>query len=109
MGGVVKGLDQVMASMDLEKISGTMDKFERLFGDLDTHTEVMENTMASAMTLTTPEDQVDNLMRQVAEENGLEVLDKMTDAPSNELAAGTLTTEEEDKLSRRLAQLRDPA
>lgn len=54
MSGVVKGLDHVMASMDLEKvrnkiiscyniavkISGTMDKFERLFADVDTHTEV---------------------------------------------------------------------
>ena len=29
-----------MATMDLEKISGTMDKFERLFADVDTHTEV---------------------------------------------------------------------
>ena len=40
MGSVVKGLDSVMATMDLEKISGTMDKFERLFADVDTHTEV---------------------------------------------------------------------
>ena len=65
-------------------------------------------------------------MREVAEENGLEALNKIDENPvsNRELTAGTLTTEEEDKLSRRymssillsslyiifrLAKLRDPA
>ena len=65
-------------------------------------------------------------MREVAEENGLEVLNKIDENPvsNRELTAGKLTTEEEDKLSRRymssillsslyiifrLAKLRDPA
>ncbi|XP_003389559.2 PREDICTED: charged multivesicular body protein 1a-like [Amphimedon queenslandica] len=109
MGSVVKGLDSVLATMDLEKISSTMDKFESLFSDLDTHTEVMDSTMASAMTLSTPEDQVEGLMKQVAEENGLEVLDKLATATPGTDTVSTLTNEEEDKLSRRLAQLRDPA
>ena len=57
--------------------------------------------MASAMTLSTPEDQVEGLMKQVAEENGLEVLDKLADATPGTDTVGTLTNEEEDKLSRR--------
>ena len=65
-------------------------------------------------------------MREVAEENGLEFINKIDENPvsNKEPSAGTLTTEEEDKLSRRylpnmlllslymisrLAKLRDPA
>ena len=60
--------------------------------------------MAAATTLSTPEDQVESLMKQVAEESGMEVLDKLADNPvGTEVpgAATTLTSEEEDKLSRR--------
>ena len=42
-----------------------MGKFEDLFQDLDVHTEVMESTMGAATTLSTPQDQVEGLMRQV--------------------------------------------
>jgi charged multivesicular body protein 1 len=115
MGGVVKGLDRVMQTMDLEKISGTMSKFEDLFQDLDVHTEVMDSTMSAATTLNTPEDQVTGLMKEVAEENGLEVMDQLSANPvstqdPSALATGTtgLTTAEEDQLSQRLAALRQP-
>lgn len=116
MGGVVKGLDKVVQSMDLEKITSTMSKFEGLFEDLDVHTQVMDSAMSTATTLSTPEGQVDNLMKQVAEENGLEVMDKLEATPVSqrnpEEASGagihTLTNQEEDKLSSRLAALREP-
>ena len=42
-----------------------MSKFEDLFEDLDTHTQVMDSSMSSAMTLSTPQDQVEGLMKQV--------------------------------------------
>lgn len=114
MGGVVKGLDRIMQTMDLEKISATMGKFEDLFQDLDVHTEVMESTMGAATTLSTPQDQVEGLMRQVAEESGLEVLDKLADNPVStrepQMPAGTqsLSSQEEAQLSSRLAALRQP-
>ena len=47
------------------QISSTMTKFEDLFEDLDVHTQVMDSSMASATTLSTPEGQVDSLMKQV--------------------------------------------
>lgn len=43
-----------------------MSKFEDLFEDLDTHTQVMDSSMGSAMTLSTPQDQVEGLMKQVS-------------------------------------------
>ena len=54
----------VMSSL-LPQIGATMGKFEELFQDLDVHTQVMDSTLSSATTLTTPENQVDALMRQV--------------------------------------------
>ena len=63
--GVVKGMSAAMKSMNLEKISGLMDKFEKEFEDLDVQTSVMENAMGTATTTTTPANQVDDLIRQV--------------------------------------------
>ncbi len=45
MQGVVKAMDSAMKSMNLEKISGLMDKFEKEFEDLDVQTSVMEGAM----------------------------------------------------------------
>ena len=82
-----------------------MEKFEGLFEDLDVHTQVLDSTMSAATTLNTPEDQVESLMKQVAEQNGLEVLDKLAEHPVSQQtpASGvpTLSTGEEDQLSRR--------
>ena len=40
MGSVVKSLDKAINSMELQKISAVMDKFEQQFEDLDVHTSV---------------------------------------------------------------------
>ena len=61
-----------MKSMNLEKISTLMDKFEKQFEDIDVQTQYMENAMSSTTTTTVPENQVDNLMQQVADEAGYE-------------------------------------
>ena len=49
------------------QITATMSKFEDLFEGLDVHTQVMDSAMSTATTLSTPEGQVDSLMRQVCE------------------------------------------
>ena len=49
-----------------------MDKFEKQFEDIDVQTQYMENAMSSTTTTTVPENQVDNLMQQVADEAGYE-------------------------------------
>ncbi|EDV29805.1 expressed hypothetical protein [Trichoplax adhaerens] len=109
MSGVVKGLDKAMQTMDLQKVTATMEKFEKVFENLDVHTQTMEDSMGNATTLTTPTDQVDTLIQQVAEENGLEVMSQLENArPSTDsISAGSLSNKEGDALSRRLAQLRN--
>ena len=54
-----------MKSMNLEKISSLMDKFEKEFEDLDVQTSVMEGAMSQTTTTNIPQDAVENLMKQV--------------------------------------------
>ncbi|XP_027128851.1 charged multivesicular body protein 1a [Larimichthys crocea] len=111
MGQVTKALDKALNSMDLQKVSAVMDKFETQVQNLDVHTSVMEDSMSSAMTLTTPQEQVDNLIHQIAEESGLEVMDQLNQLPAGATSAvgaeSSRSQDKEDQLSRRLAALRN--
>ena len=65
--------------------------------------------MGSATTLSTPKDQVDLLIQQVADEAGLEISDQLASAASVPTSIGTAASAasaNEDQLSRRLAALR---
>merc|ERR1711862_413930 len=73
MKGVVRGMDQGLASMNVEEISATMDKFEQQFEDLDVKTGYIEGTMNVTTATSTPVDQVDELITMVADQNNLEL------------------------------------
>ena len=62
----------------------------------------MESAMGTATTLTTPQDQVEALMMEVAEESGLEIMDQLQDlkAPSTSVRESA-EAKKEDDLSRR--------
>ncbi|XP_062965319.1 charged multivesicular body protein 1a [Cynocephalus volans] len=108
MAQVTKALDKALSTMDLQKVSAVMDRFEQQVQNLDVHTSVMEDSMSSATTLTTPQEQVDSLIVQIAEENGLEVLDQLSQLPEGASAVGESSVRsQEDQLSRRLAALRN--
>ncbi|NXJ37293.1 CHM1A protein, partial [Ciconia maguari] len=102
MAQVTKALDKALSSMDLQKVSAVMDKFEQQVQNLDVHTSVMEDSMSSATTLTTPQEQVDSLIVQIAEENGLEIMDQLNQLPAGASAVGESSVRtQEDQLSRR--------
>ncbi|KAB1260993.1 Charged multivesicular body protein 1a [Camelus dromedarius] len=108
MAQVTKALDRALSTMDLQKVSAVMDRFEQQVQNLDVHTSVMEDSMSSATTLTTPQEQVDSLIMQIAEESGLEVLDQLSQLPEGASAVGESSVRsQEDQLSRRLAALRN--
>ncbi|KAI0042249.1 vacuolar assembly protein DID2 [Auriscalpium vulgare] len=90
MTSVVKGMDKAMETMNLERvravpvalaptltpspqISLVMDKFESQFTDLDVQTSYMEDAMGSTTAVSTPQDQVDSLMRQMADEANIQL------------------------------------
>merc|ERR1719335_1843574 len=75
MGSVVKGMDKVLGSMNVEAISKVMDQFEKSFEDMDVRSEYVESAMNSSTTAAMPEEQVDELMQMVADEHGLKMSD----------------------------------
>ena len=130
MTSVVKGMDKAMETMNLERvrspplpflslppklinsaqISLVMDKFESQFSDLDVQTSYMEDAMGSTTAVSTPQDQVDSLMRQMAEEANIEL---QHDLAAKEVPAelspperAPAIGEEDSKLADRLRALR---
>ncbi|KAH8868160.1 Charged multivesicular body protein 1a [Schistosoma japonicum] len=113
MNQVVKNIDSVSNelkkatdAMDLEKLEKIMSKFESQFEDLAVRSSTMENSMRSVFTSSSPEQEVNALIKQVTEENNLEVAHAIADAP---MVSGTLSVNssssrdaEDDALTRRL-------
>lgn len=50
-----------------------MDKFESQFSDLEVQTSYMEDAMSSTVATSTPQDQIDLLLQQTAEEANIEL------------------------------------
>lgn len=85
-----------------------MDRFETQFEDLDVATGYYENATSSATAVGTPQEDVDRLMSQVADEAGVELNQEMASAtPAQAIKQKTGPTEvEEDGLGERLRALR---
>jgi charged multivesicular body protein 1 len=95
----------------LAQISLVMDKFESQFSDLDVQTSYMEDAMGSTTAVSMPQDQVDALMRQMAEEANIELQHDLAakEVPAAEIAAPERSPaigEEDSKLADRLRALR---
>jgi charged multivesicular body protein 1 len=116
MSGIVKGMDKAMKSMNLEKISQVMDQFEKQFEDLDVQSSYIEQSIGTTTALSTPSDEVDTLINQVADEHGLNLQEQLgaatpsTAMPSIEPAVAAppaaAQTDDADDLLQRLQQLR---
>lgn len=104
MGIVVSGLDRALQSMNMDQIATLMDKFEQQFEELDTSASYYEKTTGVVGGIDTPQEDVDILLQQTAEEAGIEMQQeiRMVEAPQ------TKPSEEvEDKLEERLRLLRN--
>jgi len=111
MTGVVKAMDRGIQSMDVDQISHLMDKFEAQFEDLDVKTQYMEGTMNSTTAVSTPAEQVDELISQVADQHNLELGDAFREAgplstKAPKVAAKPQASQPVDDLESRLANLR---
>lgn len=92
------------------KISLVMDKFETQFSDLDVQTSYMEDAMSSTTAVSTPQDQIDHLMRQTAEEANIELQHDLAAKDLSgvvpDLTKSETIGEEDNKLVERLRALR---
>lgn len=86
------------------QISAVMDKFETQFEDLDVATGYYENATSSATAVGTPQEDVDRLMSQVADEAGVELHQEM--ATATPVMADPTTDQKEAELGERLRKLR---
>jgi len=88
-----------------------MDKFEAQFTDLDVQTSVMEDAMSSTTAVSTPQDQIDQLLRQTAEEANIELqhdlaAKDLSSVPDLSVASSQTLKDEDNKLADRLRALR---
>lgn len=83
-----------------------MDKFETQFEDLDVATSYYENATSNSTAVATPQDDVDRLMNQVADEAGVELQKDMAGAEAPSKIQTTTQEEQEDGLGERLRALR---
>ena len=84
-----------------------MSKFEQQFEDLDVQTSYMESVMGQSTTLTTPQNEVDTLVMQVADEHGLEVQMDLPGVSSATAKEKEKEAKRADELEDRLAKLRN--
>lgn len=86
-----------------------MDKFESQFSDLDVQTSYMEETMSNTTAVSTPQDEVDALMKQTAEEANIELQHDLASkevAPVPDVSQKEAIGEEDGMLAARLRALR---
>lgn len=82
-----------------------MDKFESQFDDLEVATGYYETATSSVTATGTPQEDVDRLLSQVADEAGVELHQELVEATPSKAKVGP-TEQEEDGLGQRLRALR---
>jgi charged multivesicular body protein 1 len=105
MAGIVTNLEKALAGNNLEKIANTMQQFEKQFENLDLQTQVVDGVMSQQANLSTPEEDVNSLLQQVADEHNLEFSVNMPSAAGTSVQQQQQAAPESD-LSKRLAELR---
>ncbi|KAF5733372.1 charged multivesicular body protein 1-like [Tripterygium wilfordii] len=106
MTNIVKSLESTLNTGNLQKMSETMDQFEKQFVNMEVQAEFMESSMAGSTSLSTPEGEVNSLMQQVADDYGLEVSVGLPQPAAHAVPTKAQEKVEEDDLSRRLAELK---
>jgi len=107
MAHIVMAMDKSMKEMNLEKMTQVMDQFEKQFEDLDVQSEYVENAINQTTALSTPQEQVDELIAQVADEHGLQLGEQLGNVKTPAKKEQQQSTEgEQDELTQRLAKLK---
>lgn len=108
MATVIRGMDKALQTMNLEHLSLVMDKFENQCEDLDALTNYYESATNNVNALTTPQEEVDELMAQIADQANLEMKQGLNETNVDVFVPPeTVSEEREDRLAERLRALRN--
>jgi len=86
------------------QISAIMDKFEKQFEEIDVTAGYYENATSSVTAVGTPQEDVDRLMSQIADEAGIELHNELEAAQPAKSKPSEI---EENGLDQRLRALRE--
>jgi len=106
MKHVSKLLEHVNKEMNAAELAKVMEKFEQAFENFDVKEQVMSNAMNQAMATSTPTDAVHELLRQIAEENNLDIRAQLDALPAAQHTVPTAAAQEAAATNNRLAALR---
>lgn len=115
MARIVGAMEASMQTMNLEKITQVMDQFEKQFEDLDVQSEYVEGAMSKSTALSTPQEEVDELIAMTAEEHHIDLKEKFSELPAGknkikepEPEEVAPVPEQKDDLMERLSRLKAP-
>ena len=93
---VIPQMNRVLTNMNLENISKTMQDFDKCFEDIDVATGYINESLTQTTSVTTPKEQVDGLLGQIADEHNIHVQEQLGDAPLG-IETGPVQREQEQK------------
>jgi len=96
MKNVVKGMDKIMTAMDPVAITKVMDDFDRVSDNAAVAEKAMDSAMTGVSALSTPADDVDALIAEVADANNLKI--------SHEISVGKGDLQQQVQVDDLLAQ-----
>lgn len=107
MGQMVNGMDKVLVGMNPDQISRLMDRFEQQFETMDVTAEYMQDAIGQSTATSAPDEEVTQLMSQVADEHGLDVKQQLGPVGGGALPAPMQQKQDDDmdELSARVAAL----
>lgn len=86
MSNTVRSMDSLMKSMNLEKMTAIMDQFESQNQDMDVLANHYDTVTTSATATTVPQDEVNSMMKQLADQAGIEIAGELASVPDTPLA-----------------------
>eukprot|EP00769_Ergobibamus_cyprinoides_P001400 gnl/Ergobibamus_cyprinoides/2435.p1 GENE.gnl/Ergobibamus_cyprinoides/2435~~gnl/Ergobibamus_cyprinoides/2435.p1 ORF type:complete len:118 (+),score=35.14 gnl/Ergobibamus_cyprinoides/2435:240-593(+) len=110
LGVMSRDLDRAMSSMDTAAVSDIIEKFSAQFEDLGIQSQLTSDAMSMQVAGATPQDEVEALVRECADEAGLELGAAMPSAANGTLqqqplASRAAVVDETAALESRLAGL----
>jgi charged multivesicular body protein 1 len=86
IGILTKQLQKTLSNNELLKASKVMEDFDKALENLELQGNNMSSVMSQQVAQATPQDQVNNLLEQIADEQGMQLKEDLPGAPTQLVA-----------------------